>query len=125
MTQKTILAETLDAFDFKEFQQVAIDKLKKGQPLLGEGGILTPLVKQIVEASLEGEMDAHLEECVATGTPNRRNGKLRKTVKTGSGSFELETPRDRESTFEPQLVKKRQTILNESLDNKVLDLFAL
>ena len=41
-------------------------------------------------------------------------------MKTGAGSFELEVPRDRNSTFEPQLVKKRQTILNEELDNKIL-----
>ena len=46
-------------------------------------------------------------------------------MKTGTGSFELETPRDREGSFEPELVKKRQTILNESLDNKVLSLYAV
>ena len=45
-------------------------------------------------------------------------------MKTGTGSFELETPRDRNSSFEPELVKKRQTVLNESLDNKVLSLYA-
>jgi putative transposase len=47
------------------------------------------------------------------------------TLKTGPGSFELETPCDREGSFEPEIVKKRQTILNESLDNKVLSLYAL
>ena len=46
-------------------------------------------------------------------------------MKTGAGSFELEVPRDRNSTFEPQLVKKRQTILNEELDNKILALYSL
>lgn len=46
-------------------------------------------------------------------------------VKTGTGSFELATSRDRAGTFEPQLIKKRQTILNESLDNKILSLYAL
>ena len=56
---------------------------------------------------------------------NRRNGLSLKTVKTGSGSFELETPRDRNGSFEPQLVKKRQTILNDELDNKILALYAL
>ena len=59
------------------------------------------------------------------GTSNRRNGKSTKVVKTASSEFELETPRDREGNFEPQLVKKRQTILNESLDEKVLALYAL
>lgn len=111
-------------FDFSQFQKEAIDKLKSGQSLTGKDGILTPLIKEILEAALEGEMDSHLSDCKAQEQPNRRNGKLKKTMKTGTGSFELETPRDREGSFEPELVKKRQTILNESLDNKVLSLYA-
>jgi len=111
-------------FDFSQFQKEAIDKLKSGQSLTGRDGILTPLIKEILEAALEGEMDSHLSDCKAQEQPNRRNGKLKKTMKTGTGSFELETPRDRDGSFEPELVKKRQTILNESLDNKVLSLYA-
>ncbi len=111
-------------FNFSEFQKEAIDKLKSGQSLTGKDGILTPLIKEILEAALEGEMDSHLQDCKAQDQPNRRNGKLKKTMKTGTGSFELETPRDRDGTFEPELVKKRQTVLNESLDNKVLSLYA-
>ena len=52
-------------FDFNEFQKEAIGKLKAGQSLTGKDGILTPLVKQLIEASLEGELDAHLNECKA------------------------------------------------------------
>lgn len=111
-------------FDFSVFQKEAIDKLKSGQSLTGKDGILTPLIKEILEAALEGEMDSHLQDCKAQDQANRRNGKLKKTMKTGTGSFELETPRDRDGSFEPELVKKRQTILNESLDNKVLSLYA-
>ncbi len=92
--------------------------------MTGKDGILTPLIKEIIEAALEGEMDAHLSECKDQHQANRRNGSLKKTMKTGTGSFELETPRDRNSSFEPELVKKRQTVLNESLDNKVLSLYA-
>lgn len=127
MTQKDILTELTknSSFDFAKFQQEAIEKLKKGQPLTGEGGIITPLIKQIIEASLSAEMDAHMENCEINGTGNRRNGTMSKTIKTGSSQFELETPRDREGTFEPQLVKKRQTVLNESLDNKILGLYGL
>lgn len=110
-------------FDFKTFQQEAIEKLKNGQPLTGEGGILTPMIKQIIEASLEAEIDNHFANSPEKN--NRRNGKSRKTVKSASGSFELETPRDREGNFEPELVRKRQTILNTSLDNKVLALYGL
>lgn len=111
-------------FDFSVFQKEAIDKLKSGQSLTGKDGILTPLIKEILEAALEGEMDSHLLDCKTQDQANRRNGKLKKTMKTGTGSFELETPRDRDSSFEPELVKKRQTVLNESLDNKVLSLYA-
>ena len=112
-------------FNFNDFQKEAIGKLKAGQSLTGKDGILTPLIKQLIEASLEGELDAHLNECKDEGMLNRRNGKLSKTVKTGAGSFELETSRARAGTFEPQLIKKRQTVLNESLDNKILSLYGL
>lgn len=114
----------LSNFNFSEFQKEAIDKLKSGQSLTGKDGILTPLIKEILEAALEGEMDSHLLDCKTQDEVNRRNGKLKKTMKTGTGSFELETPRDRNGSFEPELVKKRQTILNESLDNKILSLYA-
>ena len=67
-------------------------------------------------------MDNHLEEKEET---NRRNGKSYKTVKSEHGEFELSTPRDRNSSFEPQIVKKRQTILGESVDNKVISLYGL
>jgi transposase-like protein len=115
----------LNNFDFNNFKQEAIGRLKSGESLTGKDGILTPLLKEILEAALEGEMDAHLSECRDAGQPNRRNGKLQKTMKTGTGVFELSTPRDRESNFEPEIIKKRQTVLNESLDNKVLALYAL
>jgi len=114
----------LSNFDFSQFQEEAIEKLRYGQSLTGKDGILTPLIKEIMEAALDGEMDSHLSDCNENELPNRRNGKLKKTVKTGTESFELETPRDRNSTFEPQLVKKRQTVLNESIDNKILSLYA-
>lgn len=115
----------LNSFDFNQFQKEAIDKLKSGQSLTGKEGVLTPLIKEILEAALEGEMDAHLSDCKIQEHSNRRNGKLKKTLKTATGAFELETPRDREGSFEPEIVKKRQTVLNESLDNKVLSLYAL
>lgn len=115
----------LSNFDFNQFQEESIKKLKSGQPLTGKDGVLTPLIKQLLEAALEGEMESHLSTCKDDGEPNRRNGKSKKLVKSGTGSFELETPRDRNSSFEPEIVKKRQTILNESLDNKVLSLYAL
>ena len=63
--------------------------LKAIQSVSGKNGILAPLVKQLTEAALEGELDSHLADDVAG---NRRNGKSKKTVKSTSGEFELETP---------------------------------
>ena len=127
MTQDTILPDLMDksSFDFATFQREAMEQLKAGKPLIGQNGILTPLIKQMVQASLEGEMEHHLALCEQDGVVNRRNGKTRKQVKSAHGTFELETPRDRDGSFEPELIKKRQTILNESLDNKILDLYGL
>ena len=110
--------------NFNEIKKQAVEALKAGKSLVGAGGVLTPLIKQIIEASLEGELEAHLNESDDLEN-NRRNGKLKKTVKSDVGSFELETPRDRNGTFEPQLVKKRETILNAALDDKILALFCL
>lgn len=56
---------------------------------------------------------------------NRRNGKSSKTVQSPMGAFELETPRDREESFDPQIFKKRQTVLKAFLDNKILGLYGL
>ncbi|MGZ7212318.1 transposase, partial [Streptococcus pyogenes] len=66
--------------------------LQSGQDLNGKDGLLTPLIKQITEAALAAEMDEHLTK---EGQPNRKNGVSQKTIKTASGSFELDTPRDR------------------------------
>lgn len=114
----------LSNFDFNAYKAVALNQIKSGQPLTGKDGILTPLVKALIEASLEGEMDSHLEGCKQDNIPNRRNGKTTKHVKAGYGSFDLSTPRDRDGSFEPEIVKKRQTVLNESLDSKILALYA-
>lgn len=83
---------------------------------------LAPMVKRVMEAALEGEMDAHLDEQGRSG--NRRNGKARKRVKSSSGEFDLATPRDRNASFEPQVLKKRQTVLTDDLDAKILNLYA-
>ena len=109
--------------DLQELQARIVSEIRAGKSLLGEGGLLTPLIKGALEASLEGEMDAHLAQ--TRPNKNRRNGKLKKTMKHSAGSFELETPRDRDGSFEPELVRKRQTILNHALDEKILGLYGL
>lgn len=105
------------SFNFEQ----ALEDLKSGKDLNGKDGILTPLIKQLTEAALKAELQHHLDQ---EDEPNRRNGTSKKTIKTGSSRFELETPRDRAGTFEPQLIKKNQTQLTPELDRKVLSLFS-
>jgi transposase-like protein len=109
-------------FNFQEFEKQALEKLKNGAPLTGDDGVFTPLIKRFLEASMEGELNAHLaEEEVA----NRRNGKMGKTVKTSLGNVQVNTPRDRNSSFEPQIIKKRQTVLNDEIDQKIISMYSL
>lgn len=100
----------------------AIQALREGKDLTGKDGILTPLIKQLTEAALAAELDGHLAS--AEGA-NRKNGKTTKTVKSPLGNFELNTPRDRAGTFEPQLVKKHQTQLTDEMERKIIGLFSL
>jgi transposase-like protein len=83
------------------------------------------LTKITVEAALNGELAAHLgyEKHHKTGATNSRNGYSSKTLKTEEGEIELQTPRDRDGSFEPQLVKKHQTRFT-SMDAKILSLYA-
>ena len=74
---KTDMTEEENGFDF----ETALKAIKEGKPLLGKEGILTPLIKNLTEAALEGELDSHLGQEIAA---NRRNGKSQKTIKAVS-----------------------------------------
>jgi len=109
--------------DEKDFDfTAALKAIQKGKPLLGKEGILSPLIKKLTEAALEGELDSHLGQEISA---NRRNGKSRKTIKSLNGNFELCTPRDRDGTFSPQLVKKHQTSLSDEIEQKIIALYGL
>ena len=103
-----------------ELFESALSALKSGKPISGEDGALTPLFKRLIEASLEGEADAHVTE----NRPNRKNGKVKKRVKTSIGEIEIDTPRDRDGTFEPELIPKRVRTLGPSLERKILSLYS-
>jgi putative transposase len=105
-------------FDF----QKALKGIQEGKPFTGKDGVLTSLIKNLAEAALEAELDSHLGQEVSA---NRRNGKTRKTIKSLNGNFELETPRDRDSTFSPKIVKKHQTTLSDEIEQKILALYGL
>jgi transposase-like protein len=85
---------------------------------------LTPLIKQILESALEAELFQHLDDAKKSAS-NRRNGYNRKQVKSTNGGFELSTPRDRDGSFEPELIRRRQTIVGTSLENKIIGLYGL
>lgn len=104
-------------------QDSIIASIRSGKSLLGSGGVLTPLIKRALEAAIEGELDSHLSSEDDSGIVNRRNGKSSKRMRSEGGSFELESSRDRNSSFEPAIVKKRQTTLGESLEQRILELF--
>lgn len=107
-----------------ELQKKAIAQFKSGQSLFGKDGAFAPMLKQFIEAALEAEMETHLDE-EERGKGNKRNGKGKKTVKSSLGSFELETPQDRQSSFEPEIIKKRETILADNLQDKIIGLYGL
>ncbi|MFG2979240.1 IS256 family transposase [Streptomyces sp. NPDC048331] len=103
-----------------------VDRAKAdGISLTGQGGLLQQLTKRILESALEGEITDHLghEKHEKTGSGNTRNGTRAKTVITEVGPVVLEVPRDREGSFEPQIVKKRQRRLT-GVDEMVLSLSA-
>lgn len=112
-----------EKFDYENFERSSIERLKKGESLLGKDGILTPLLKQFLEKAMEAELDYHLKtEEGKQG--NRRNGKSKKQVKTSSGQFELSTPRDRKGSYSPEIVKKREVFLGDDLEQKIIRLYA-
>jgi len=114
-----------ESFNFEDFEKEAVKRLMDGEELTGKDGVITPLVKKILERALEAELAQHLDGADASSGFNRRNGRVRKQMKSGHGPFELETPRDRAGTFEPEIVKKRQTIIGTSLENKIISLYGL
>jgi len=109
-------------FDFDEI----LDEFRSGKKLTRKGGLLAPLIKQLTEAALEAEVESHIANDVLSGRRNRCNGSNKKTIKgTSDGTFELETPRDRNGTFEPQIVKKHETTISDEIEEKILSMYGL
>ncbi len=105
-------------------EKKALEQLLSGKSLFGKEGAFAPMLKSFIEKALESEMEHHLSSTSSDGK-NKRNGKGKKTIKSGLGTFEIQTPTDRNSSFEPELVKKRQTILAENLSEKIVGLYGL
>ena len=104
-----------------DVEQFARD-IKAGKGIGGADGALSFLIKQLTEAALAAEIDSHLAQDLQK---NRKNGYSSKTMKSSDGPFELDVPRDRNGSFEPEIVRKNQTTMSDEIEKKILSLYAL
>lgn len=128
VTEPPQVPAELDTAQREAIAQMVRQAMDAGIALTGPDGLLKALTAQIVEAALDEELSEHLgydkHDPVGRGSGNSRNGTRSKTLLTDNvGAVEIQVPRDRNGTFEPQLVKKRQRRLSD-LDAMVLSLFA-
>ena len=107
-----------------EFEKKVLEQFLSGKSLFGEDGAFAPMLKNVLDKALQAEMDGHLNETERL-EKNKRNGVRSKTVKTSHGNIEVNTPQDRNSTFQPEIIKKRQTILQDQLSEKIIGLYGL
>jgi putative transposase len=114
------------AIDKKLIDELLSD-YKKPEDIIGENGLLKELTKAILERALQAEMTDHLgyekQDPAGHHRGNTRNGKSQKTLRGEFGELELETPRDRQATFEPKIVAKGQTRWT-GFDDKIISLYA-
>ena len=115
----------------KSIDNELIDNLlknyRKPEDLVGENGLLKQLTKQLLERAMAAEMTEHVgyekHDAIGNNSGNSRNGKSAKTIKGTFGELALETPRDRNGTFEPQIIEKHQTRFT-GFDKNILSLYA-
>jgi len=111
----------------QELLDELLKEYEKPDDLLGDDGLLQQLTKALVERALQGELTHHLgyEKHAADGkhAGNSRNGSTPKTIKGKRGQVAIEVPRDRNASFEPQLIKKRETRF-DGFDEKIISLYA-
>ena len=107
-----------------------VKKCKTIDDVLGKNGLVQRLIKDVLENILEAEMDEHLgrdkyqrQNDIEPSERNYRNGYSQKNLRSSFGDVDLDIPRDRKSEFEPQIVKKYETVCNE-LDKKIISLYA-
>ncbi len=83
-----------------------LDQFLSGKSLFGSDGAFAPMLKNVIEKAFQAEMDAYLDSEQRSGG-NKRNGKGKKKLKSGFGTFDIDPPQDRQISFEPELVKNR------------------
>lgn len=110
--------------DLAQIREQFKAEFRTGKPMFGKGGALAPVLKHFLESALEAEMEHHLDS-TERALGNRMNGKTTKQLRTSDGVIELEGNRDRLGSFEPSIVRKRETILAESLEPRILGMYGL
>jgi putative transposase len=114
----------MESTEFKQMQAKALEQLRTGQSLTGKDGVFAPLIKKFIEEVLEGEISHYLDEDERL-KGNKRNGKKSKRIKSIAGEFDIVTPQDRHSKFEPQYIPKRVTVLADNLAPQIIALYGL
>ena len=96
-----------EQLDYELMQEKAFEQLRSGKSLYGKDGAFAPLLKSFLDSALEAEMETHLDEneCFSG---NRKNGRTSKDIKTSAGTISIQSPRDRNSTFEPEISAKEE-----------------
>ena len=114
----------MENFNFTNYEQDAIAALLSGQPLGGKEGVLAPLIKRFLEGALAAELASHINLEKEKGVSNRKNGQQSKQVQVlQGGKLEINSSRDRNGTFTPQIIEKRQVFLSDDLQQKILYMY--
>lgn len=108
--------------EYRAMRDLALSQLLSGKSLTSNGGVFAPIIKEFLESALAAEMEVFLDED-QRADGNKRNGKGSKTLKTIAGEVTIDTPADRHSNFEPEIVKKRQRILADNLAPQIISLY--
>ena len=115
------------AIDTKLIDQLLSEHGHRREDIVGETGLLKQLTKALLERAMQAEMTNHLgyekHDPAGYKTGNSRNGKTKKNLTGEFGQIELETPRDREGTFEPQMIAKHQTRF-DGFDDKIISMYS-
>lgn len=123
MSEKKIELEARSGFDFKPFEKQLLEHIKSkgGTFKVGGEGLVKELVARTYQALLDAELSEHLDAPVESD--NSRNGRGSKLIKGDFGQVRIEPPRDRNSTFEPQIVEKRSSAVGNFTD-KIISMYA-
>ena len=116
--------EHTEPFDYQLAKQKVNRQLCSGKSLFGKEGAFAPLLQEMLHSIPEGEMEGHLDED-DRDNGNRKNGKNKKFFKTSSCTIEVTTPRDRLGSFESEMVKKRETIMAQKVEDTIIGFYSL